>query len=333
MSVRAVDTNGHKPTVISLFAGCGGSSLGYKWAGFKELLAIDFDKNAVETFKLNFPDVPIWQRDICKVTADEIMEFCKIEKGKLDVLDGSPPCQGFSTAGKRKVRDKRNDLFKEFVRLIEGLQPKAFIMENVSGMVKGRMKGRFIEVMEVLKQTDYNVQCKLLNAMYYEVPQSRQRLVWLGHQKEKLTFPNASKRILTVRNAIEGLSVNQNESINHIWNDESPKGKNTKTWYLADKTRQGCKYAKRQKRYTWNKPAGTLQTPGGSLKISAYLRNSGCHPLHTRTFSIREFARLQTFPDEYKLQNDLCYDYKVIGNSVPPKFMQAIAESVKRQLK
>jgi len=145
MNARNVDING-KPTVISTFSGCGGSSLGYKWAGFREFLAIDFDENSVETFKLNFPDIPVWQRDINDVKGGEIIKFCKINKGELDLLDGSPPCQGFSTAGKRRVNDPRNSLFESFVRLINDLQPKVFVMENVSGMIKGRMKGMFLEV-------------------------------------------------------------------------------------------------------------------------------------------------------------------------------------------
>jgi len=110
-----------EPTVISTFAGCGGSSLGYKWAGYKELLAIEWEDNAVQTFKLNFPEIPVWQRDICSVTGKEILDFCNIKRGELDLFDGSPPCQGFSTAGKRQVKDSRNDLFKEYVRLVNDL--------------------------------------------------------------------------------------------------------------------------------------------------------------------------------------------------------------------
>jgi DNA-cytosine methyltransferase len=123
-----------KPKVISTFAGGGGSSLGYKWAGFEELLAIEWEQNAVETLRANF-NFPTWQRDICSITAEEIFSFCKINKGELDVLDGSPPCQGFSTAGKRNLNDKRNDLFQQFIRLIVDLQPKVFVMENVTGIV------------------------------------------------------------------------------------------------------------------------------------------------------------------------------------------------------
>ena len=143
-------------TVISLFAGCGGSSLGYKMAGYKELLAIEWDNNAVETFKLNFSEVPIWKRDIREVKGKEILDFLNIKKGELDLLDGSPPCQGFSTAGKRIVTDDRNDLILENIRLIEELEPKVFVIENVSGMIKGKMKGLFIEYMRLMKSLNFS---------------------------------------------------------------------------------------------------------------------------------------------------------------------------------
>lgn len=171
-------------TAIFLFAGCGGSSLGYKWAGFKEILAIDFDRNAVETFKLNFPEIPIWEKDIKEIKGTDILNFCNIQKGELDVLDGSPPCQGFSMAGKRNVYDKRNDLVLEYIRLVDELQPKVFVMENVSGMIKGTMKGLFKEYMLKMKELNYEVKCKLMNAKYYNVPQSRERLIWIGIRKK-----------------------------------------------------------------------------------------------------------------------------------------------------
>ena len=114
------------PTVISTFAGCGGSSLGYKMAGFRELLAVEWDDNAVQTFRLNFPDVPVYHGDICKLTGDECMRLAGIMKGELDILDGSPPCQGFSTAGKRRFNDPRNSLFMEFARPLSELSPKGF---------------------------------------------------------------------------------------------------------------------------------------------------------------------------------------------------------------
>jgi len=133
------------PTVISTFAGCGGSSLGYSMAGFRELLAVEWDDNAVATFRLNFPDVPVYHGDIAKLTIEECLQLAGVGPGELDVLDGSPPCQGFSTAGKRQLEDSRNWLFREYVRLLRGLKPRVFVMENVSGMVKGKMKLVFAE--------------------------------------------------------------------------------------------------------------------------------------------------------------------------------------------
>ena len=188
-------------TVISTFAGCGGSSLGYKMAGFKELLAVEWDDNAVETFRLNFPSVPVYHGDIAELTGKECLRLAGIKKGELDVFDGSPPCQGFSTAGKRQVSDDRNNLFMEYIRLIKEIQPKVFVMENVSGMIKGKMKGKYIEIWNELNKLGYNVKSKLMNAMWYGVPQSRERLIFIGVRSdigEKPIFPKAHRKVITV---------------------------------------------------------------------------------------------------------------------------------------
>jgi DNA (cytosine-5)-methyltransferase 1 len=170
--------------VISLFAGCGGSSLGYSMAGYRELLAVEWDKHAVETFRLNFPGVQEWQGDIADLSVEECLRITGLQPGQLDVLDGSPPCQGFSTAGKRKMDDGRNQLFREYIRLLRGLQPKVLIMENVSGMVKGKMKLIFVEILKELKASGYHVSARLMNAMYFGVPQSRQRMIFIGVRED-----------------------------------------------------------------------------------------------------------------------------------------------------
>jgi DNA (cytosine-5)-methyltransferase 1 len=172
------------PTVISLLAGCGGSSLGYSMAGYRELLAVEWDDHAVETFKANFPDVPVFHGDIAKLSVEEVLRITGLKPGELDVLDGSPPCQGFSTAGKRKMDDGRNQLFREYIRLLRGLQPKVLVMENVSGMVKGKMKLIFVDILKELKSSGYHVSARLMNAMYYGVPQSRQRMIFVGVRKD-----------------------------------------------------------------------------------------------------------------------------------------------------
>lgn len=129
----------NKFTVISTFSRCGGSSLGYNLAGGKILLAVELDENAVKTYQLNFPSTKIYYGDIHNLTVEKVLELTGLQPGELDILDGSPPCQGFSTAGKRDFCDPRNQLYNEYIRLLKGLQPKVFVMENVSGMFKGKM--------------------------------------------------------------------------------------------------------------------------------------------------------------------------------------------------
>ena len=180
LAPRAADA----PTVVSLFAGCGGSSLGYSMAGYRELLAVEWDEHAVETFKANFPDVPVWQGDIAELSTEKCLRLTGLRPGELDVLDGSPPCQGFSTAGRRKMDDGRNQLFQEYVRLLRGLRPKVLVMENVSGMVKGKMKLIFVEILKELKASGYKVSARLMNAMYFGVPQSRERMIFIGVRED-----------------------------------------------------------------------------------------------------------------------------------------------------
>ena len=306
-----------KPTVISLFAGCGGSSLGYKWAGFEELLAIDFDENCQITFEANFPKVPFWLRDITTVTAKEILKKTKLKIGELDVLDASPPCQGFSTAGKRKVLDPRNDLFKEFVRLIKDLEPKVFVMENVSGLAKGKMKGQFIEIMKELKSLPYQVKCKLLNAMYYGVPQSRARLVWIG-AKAPLKFPEANKFIINAGQAL---------GIEGAFSDSYPRY--SKTNRPAPILRRGRAFSLVKTRSMSINP--WMDGPAATITKTAsdYRAKIG---KEIRRLTIREAKILSSYPDDFNFIGTFSDQWAVIGNSVPPKFMEAIARNIREQV-
>lgn len=308
-----------KPTVISTFAGCGGSSLGYKWAGFKELLAIEWEENAVETFKLNFPDVPVWKRDIRKVTGKEILEFTGLKKGELDVFDGSPPCQGFSTAGKRKVNDDRNDLSYEFIRLINELQPKVFVMENVSGMVKGKMKGSFKEIMKALKATGYNVKCKLMNAMHYEVPQSRQRLIWIGVKNGEPIYPEPLGTFISSSKAFAGYKGRYDAPLTEC---------SRKYWPLLNHGESASKYH----------PTGGLF---GMIKLHPYkpsptiLKSCGnpiCHYSEPRFLDEIELKRLSSFPDDFIFVGKIGKIRDRIGNAVMPKFMYHIAKTIKTEI-
>jgi DNA (cytosine-5)-methyltransferase 1 len=356
MNAQDADING-KYTVISLFAGCGGSSLGYKLAGYKELLAIDSNKNAVETFKLNFPEVPIWQRNIAKIKGQEILDFCNTKKGDLDVLDGSPPCQGFSTAGKRKVADSRNDLVNEYIRLVSETEPKIFIMENVSGMVKGKMKGLFIEYVKKMKELNYNVRVKLLNAKYYDVPQSRQRLIFMGVRKDLKflpIFPIPNKKLISVREVLPSILATRSQKINPLIDGRKPAAticascegyeiirnedweleaaaKVRDTWIGEElkNIREGGQSKKHFSlvRAARNRPCPTIQKCYGDAGTAGL-----CHYSEDRRFTISELKRLQSFPDNFNFIGTFRKQWALIGNSVPPLFMKAISKTIRKEI-
>jgi len=303
-------------TVISTFAGCGGSSLGYQMAGGVDLAAVEYDHHAAETYRLNFPGVPVIERDIAIVTAQELLDLTGLGIGQLDILDGSPPCQGFSTAGKRQVSDPRNSLFKEYIRLLEGLQPKVLVMENVSGMVKGKMKWVFAQILIALKEAGYDVSCRLLNAMYFGVPQSRARVIFIGVRKDlgiKPSHPRPHGPVITVREAWAGLP------------SQTEAGRKLSPRYCAywQQARPGGSVGKLRaaRKLKWNRPSYTLtQTEG----------NGGVyHPSECRGLSILEMARLQSIPDEFQFPASIRDNRKVIGNAVPPLMMKAIAEHIR----
>jgi DNA (cytosine-5)-methyltransferase 1 len=171
-----------------------------------------------------------------------------------------------------------------------------------------------------------------MNAMYFHVPQSRERMIFIGVREDlgrEPSHPKVQSRAYTVRDAIEDMKELQDESIHHIWVDE--KEKDTKTYHKALLTKQGEQYGSfgTMKRHSWNKPTGTIKKPGVGIK--PYLRNSGCHPIYTRCYSIREFARLASIPDAFSFVGKWEAADR-IGNSVPPLFMRAIARHIREHL-
>lgn len=309
------------PTVISAFAGCGGSSLGYSMAGFRELLAVEWDNNAVETFKLNFPGVPVYHGDICKLSVDECMELAGVQVGELDVLDGSPPCQGFSTAGKRQIDDPRNQLFREYVRLLQGLRPKVFVMENVSGMVKGKMKLVFADILRELKASGYQVSARLLNAMYFHVPQSRERMIFIGVREDlgvEPSHPKAESRPVTVREVWDG--INQSSA------DTEPA--ELKSSWQMSRVLNGNEPHRHFGliRIGYDKPSQTIQKDAGNTTTGMI------HPTNNRRLTIPEIKRLSSFSDGYRMSGKYREQWARIGNSVPPLFMRAIARHIRQQV-
>jgi len=315
------------PTVISLFAGAGGSSLGYSMAGYKELLAVEWDDNAVETFKLNFPDILVWHGDIAKLSVDECLQVTGLEPGGLDVLDGSPPCQGFSTAGKRQLDDPRNSLAKEYIRLLRGLKPKVFVMENVSGMVKGKMKLVFAEIMKELKASGYQVKCQLMNTMYFNVPQSRERLIWIGVRDDlgiEPKFPIPNNKLITAIEAINNCSI---KDIYLFPTDLAIK------WWK--KCQNGKSFSTIHPKGHWyNQQKATPYKPFPTITKSVFV-NGGAGVAHWNypgQLSIEMIKRGSSYPDNYKTIGKYQEQWARIGNSVPPLFMKAIAEHIKNEI-
>ena len=192
--IRAIPWNGF--TVASTFSGCGGSSTGYRMAGFKVLWASEFIDAARDSYKANAaPHTIVDGRDIRQVTPQDFLDATGLKVGELDLFDGSPPCASFSTAGKReagwgkvkKYSDKAqrtDDLFHEFIRMVDGIRPKVFVAENVSGLVKGTAKGYFLEILAAMKAIGYRVTCKVLDAQWLGVPQARQRTIFVGVRED-----------------------------------------------------------------------------------------------------------------------------------------------------
>jgi DNA (cytosine-5)-methyltransferase 1 len=317
------------PTVISTFAGCGGSSLGYHMADFRELLAVEWEQNAADTFRLNFPDVPLYHGDIAKLSVEECLRRAGIAPGELDVFDGSPPCQGFSTSGKREMGDQRNQLFREFVRLLTGLRPRAFVMENVSGMVKGDFKLIFAEILRTLKGCGYRVKVRLLNAMFFGVPQARERMIFIGVRDDlgiEPSHPSGWSEPTTPRTAFVDVDTVDSKPL-APWllkaAAEMDAGNYSRDHvmraFIKHKGTPGSSMS--TKLLSWDRPSCTImkQEIGASGII---------HPNRARYLSTGELRRIGSFPDAFRF-TDRKNAVERIGNSVPPLLMRSIARHVR----
>ncbi|MBI4212059.1 MAG: DNA cytosine methyltransferase [Deltaproteobacteria bacterium] len=314
------------PTVISLFAGCGGSSLGYQSAGFRELLAVEWDDNAVEILKLNFHGLPIFHGDIATLTIEQCLLLAGIKVGELDVLDGSPPCQGFSIAGKRRFKDERNSLFEEFVRLLKALQPRVFVMENVPGMIKGCMKQLTVKMFNELRSCGYRVKGQVINAMYYGVPQSRQRVIMIGVREDLGVDPSHPKpqaKPITAFEATCDLPRDDSttlKALGHgIWKLTAP-GRHFSRLHPKGHWFNACKVDP-------NKPAPTITKTVFEMGAAGLY-----HWEYPRALNIAELKRLASFPDEFQMAGSFQDQWARIGNSVPPMLMKAIAGHIKERI-
>ena len=341
--------NGKKVTMVSLFSGCGGLDLGFSEAGFKIVWANDFDSDAQRIYELNIGLID--KRDILTVNEDEIPD--------CDIITAGFPCQPFSNAGNRKgIHDSRGMLYKECLRIIKKKQPKVFVFENVKGLLSTKyIDGRLLSDVIVTdleepsnpNELGYNVTYKLLNASDYGVPQNRQRVFFIGIRKDlnkKFVFPEATVKKKVVLGDILDIPENVQNQKDWPFSPQAlemvrniPEGgswKDVPYESLAprfQKIRDNMKLYHSPnfyRRFSRNEVCGTITA-------SAQPENCGIiHPTENRRYTIREIARIQSFPDGFKFIDDSVKDivamYKVIGNAVPPKLAKAIAKSILEQV-
>lgn len=325
-----------KYTYMDLFAGAGGMSLGFDNAGFKNLLAVEFNKDFAETYKKNFPRHNLIVDNIKNVTEQQIYDIIKNEK--VDVIIGGPPCQGFSVAGnigRNFIDDDRNRLFKEFVRFVKIIKPRVFVLENVAAMERHN-KGKTIkEIVSSFKEIGYDIKYKVLNAVNFGVPQERRRIFIVGTLGENnFEYPQEINKIVTVKDAIDDLPKLENGETSEIPNHTAMKHSAQmleKMSYVSDggnrndipenlrpKSGDSRKYI----RYDSKKPSFCVT--GDMRKIFHYSQN--------RALTCRELARLQTFPDSFVFLGNTGKVQQQIGNAVPVLLASKIALQVKEVL-
>lgn len=335
--IHAIPHNGF--TAASTFSGGGGSSTGYRMAGFRVAYANEFIPAAQQTYRRNYPHTLVDPRDIRQVQPQDIMRAVGVAVGGLDLLDGSPPCAAFSMAGKRErswgevkrysdTEQRVDDLFFEFARLVGGLQPKTFIAENVSGLVKGTAKGYFKTILTTLRECGYKVQARLLNASWLGVPQARERVIFVGVRNDlapEPTFPTPLPYRYKLRDAFDNLPAGRKRFIGEdlltkYLYDRTPRGKSL-SYACAKFLGHGNKWHSHQ-RLSWEKPAPTVL----QAKAQCY------HPDEPRPLTIAELKRVCSFPDDFVLTGTEGQQWERCGRSVPPVMMFHIAATVRDEI-
>ncbi|MEE0528168.1 MAG: DNA cytosine methyltransferase [Prevotellamassilia sp.] len=325
--------------LISLFSGAGGLDLGFKKAGFKTIMANEYDKKICPTFKANFPTVKLIEGDIRNITSDMFPE-------NVDGIIGGPPCQSWSEGGAlRGIEDARGQLFYEYIRILKDKQPYFFVAENVSGMLASRHAQAVENFMKLFDEAGYDVNLKLLNANDYGVAEDRDRIFYIGFRKDlnihDFKYPEALKKKPVLRDVIWDLKDNAipakdknrtNGNMCLIPNHEYFVGDFSPIFMSRNRVR------------SWDEPGFTVQASGRQcqlhpqapkmVKLSANQQEfvKGKEHLYRR-MTVREVARVQSFPDDFKIvYEEVNYGYKMIGNAVPVELAYHVAKQIKRTL-
>lgn len=344
--IKNIPWNGYN--VVSTFSGGGGSCLGYRMAGYKVLWANEFVEEAQKTYIANHEGTYLDTRDIREITANDILEQICMKPGEIDILDGPPPCCAFSMAGRRekswnqkreysdgKVQQIEN-LFFEYIRILRGLQPKCFIAENVSGLVSGKAIGWFKEFIQYMNEAGYRVKASKINSKYLGVPESRERVIFLGVRNDigiDPIFPKPLPYIYTLGEAISTVK-NDKEEVKML-TEYMKRTKQGKVLSLlqkdpnksisADKIMNGSWFSfKRESMYA---TCSTLTATG--CKVAAA---GSCHPLEDRKFTIAEMKRITSLPDDFILTGNRDQQGERVGRMVPPVMMMHIAKTVQNEI-
>ncbi len=317
--------------IASLFSGCGGLDLGFSNAGFKLAYANDIDKDTWETFEKNH-GLEIDKRSICSVKPSDMPDVAGFV--------GGPPCQSWSLAGEmRGVNDPRGKLFYEYIRLLKAKKPLFFVAENVAGIVSKTHLPEFMKIIKEFEGVGYNISYKLVNAKDFGVPQERKRVIVVGYRKETgktFSFPQPSPKSIALKEALKGLPDSK---------PALPKNKPNEKLGIPNHEHMvggfSTIYMSRNRRRSWDEPSFTIQAGGRHAPLhpgSAKMIKKGADDWKFeegpyRRLSVRECARVQTFPDDFKFYYDnVAKGYKMIGNAVPVKLAEAIAKRIKRDM-
>lgn len=323
----------NKFKILSLFAGAGGLDLGFEKAGFEIVYANEYDKSIWETYEKNHK-TPLDHRDIRKIDSSEIPE--------CDGIIGGPPCQSWSEAGSLKgINDSRGQLFYDFIRILKDKKPKFFVAENVSGMLSKRHQEAVDNFIKLFEEAGYEMHIQLLNANDYDVPQDRLRVFYVGFRRDlniNFKFPEPHNKKPTLRDTIYDLK----DSVIPAMEKNKTNGEKCKIpnhEYMTGSF--STIYMSRNRVREWDEPSFTIQAGGRHAPIhpqapkmiqidkNKRIFSQGKENLYRR-LSVRECARIQTFPDDFIFYyNDIATGYKMIGNAVPVNLAKAVASQIK----
>lgn len=335
---------------IDLFSGCGGLSCGLELAGHRCLLGVDANKDAIQSFAANHHEAAVYLGDIKKLTEKRLKELLRGET--VDMVVGGPPCQGFSTVGKGQVDDVRNQLFKQFIRIVAATNPRVVLFENVTGLVAKKNASILKQIFRQFERLGYNMDARVLSAEEFGVPERRRRTIIMGVKGGECVFPQvthgprAKKKIKTVAEALKNLKAADGRIYNHdvkmaelssaedkarlkfIPHGRGIRYEEDEKEFLPKKLHFGVDWKKlrenrfrqtRLQRLPLNEPSPTILTS----------RTSYYHPVEPRFLTPREAAACQSFPNDFIFHGSQTAVFRQIGNAVPPGLAQALGEVIK----